>query len=363
MKDIVDGELFGVGYGEWLIVIALALVVSALLRFLKSTRGKEKTQAALAELKQLREERVKTRREILQNLLERTSYVAVILVAAYLTMEALGMPASITSIGKMLTQVALFLQVGWWGDGLIDRWFGAPARQTMPGGARLLVRVTMWVVLLLLALENLGVDLSAAIAGLGITGVAVAIATQKVLGDLFAFLSITSDEPFVVGDYVVVGELSGTVEDIGLRSTRLRSLNGEELIISNSDMLSSRIQNYKTLKSRRIVSSFGVVHDTPRQKLAAIPGYVREVIGPLEFAYLDRAHFKNLGESSFEFEIVYYIRVPDYSRYMDIREQINLGLLSRFEEEGITLAHPMQTIQIEGGGPTGDRLSSVEGVD
>jgi small-conductance mechanosensitive channel len=174
----------------------------------------------------------------------------------------------------------------------------------------------------------------------------VALAIQNILGDLFASLSIVLDKPFVIGDFIIVGDLMGTVEKIGLKTTRVRSLSGEQLVFGNHDLLQSRIRNFKHLFERRILFSFGVIYQTPHDKLAAIPGMVREIIESLEDTRFDRAHFKEYGDFSLNFEVVYYVLKPDYNAYMDTQQAINLALYQRFQQAGIEFAYPTQTLFI-----------------
>jgi small-conductance mechanosensitive channel len=198
-----------------------------------------------------------------------------------------------------------------------------------------------------LVLDNLGVNITGLVAGLGIGGIAVALALQNILGDLFASLSIVLDKPFVIGDFVVVDSLSGTIEHIGLKTTRIRSLRGEQLIFSNNDLLKSRIRNYKRMSERRIDFSFGVVYQTPLEKLKAIKKIVSDIIEKGEKTRFDRVHFKEYGDSSLNFEVVYFVTDPDYNIYMDVQEAINLEIFRCFAEEGIEFAYPTRTIFIQ----------------
>jgi len=175
----------------------------------------------------------------------------------------------------------------------------------------------------------------------------VALAVQNILSDLLASLSIVLDKPFMVGDYVVVDTLSGTVQHIGLKTTRIRSLSGEQLIFSNNDLLKSRIRNYKRMDERRIVFGFGVIYQTPVEKLMLIKNQVAEIIEKQEHARLDRVHFKEYGDSSLNFEVVYFVDSPEYVLYMDIQENINLAIFRRFAEEGIEFAYPTRTIYVQ----------------
>jgi small-conductance mechanosensitive channel len=209
-------------------------------------------------------------------------------------------------------------------------------------------------------LDNLGYNVSALLAGLGIGGIAVALALQNVLGDLFASLSITLDKPFVTGDFIIVGDLLGTVSHVGLKTTRVTSLSGEQLVFSNSDLLSSRIRNFKRMSERRVVFSFGVLYQTPVSQLEEIPAIVREIVESTDTTRFDRAHFKEFGDSAYLYEVVYYVREPDYNLYMDRQQQINLELCRRFEERGIEFAYPTRTLHLAS--DTGPALVTVAGT-
>jgi small-conductance mechanosensitive channel len=190
-------------------------------------------------------------------------------------------------------------------------------------------------------------DISAFVASLGIGGIAVALALQNVLGDLFASLSILLDKPFVIGDFIVVGDMAGTVESVGLKTTRIRSLSGEQLIFSNSDLLGSRVRNFKRMEERRVAFEIGVVYGTSSEALREIPELVRKAVESQENARFDRSHFKGFGESSLDYESVYYMNVPDYAAYMDTQQAINLALYEEFEERGIEFAFPTRTIFVQ----------------
>lgn len=248
------------------------------------------------------------------------------------------------------------VQVGLWGSAVITRWLGEYQRRHMETDAEgvttmralgFLARLVLLALLFLLVLDNIpGVEVTALIAGLGIGGIAVALATQNILADLFASFSISLDKPFAIGHFIMVGEHMGTVENIGLKTTRLRSLSGEQLVISNDDLLRSRVRNYRRMSERRVLFGFGVVYQTPYSKLQSIKAMVREIVEDTEQARFDRAHFKAYGNFSLDFEVVYYVLSPDYTTYMDIQESINLALFRKFEEEGIEFAYPTQTLYL-----------------
>jgi len=187
------------------------------------------------------------------------------------------------------------------------------------------------------------------VAGLGVGGIAVALALQNILGDVFASMSILLDKPFVTGDFITVDELMGTVEHVGLKTTRLRSLSGEQLVFANSDLLKSRIRNYQRMEERRVAFAVRLAYPTPAEKLAAIPAIVREIIDAQELARFGRSHFKSFGTFSLDFENVYYVKSPDYDTYMDVQQAINLAICRRFQEEGIEFAHPAQTAIVDEG--------------
>ncbi len=250
---------------------------------------------------------------------------------------------------------ALLLQFAFWADVLIALFLKRYVQQRMETDAAAVTtmsalgffgRLAAWVLALLLVLQNAGVEVSALVAGLGIGGVAVALAAQSVLGDLFAALSIVLDKPFILGDFIAVNEFLGTVEHIGLKTTRLRSLTGEQLIFANSDLLHGRIRNYKRMYQRRVEFTFRVEYGTPPDKLAAMPDIIREAITSQDRTRFDRAHFKSFGEFALVFESVYYVLTPDYNIYMDIQHAINLTLMRRFAEAGIRFAVPTQAVYV-----------------
>lgn len=249
--------------------------------------------------------------------------------------------------------IVVLIQVAIWGNALItssiqkyeeDHLDDGAARVTTLRAASFVVKLVLFSIILLLALDNLGVEITTLIASLGVGSIAVALAVQNILADLFASLSIALDQPFVIGDFIIVGDYLGTVENIGLKTTRVRSLSGEQLIFANNDLLNSRIRNYKRMGERRVVFSFGVVYQTPYEKLKTIPDVVQDIIESYESTRFDRAHFNEFGDFSLAFEVVYYVRSPDYNEYMDIQQGINLALVKHFEQEGIEFAYPTQTL-------------------
>ncbi len=215
------------------------------------------------------------------------------------------------------------------------------------GMIQMMVRIVVWSLGILFILSNLGIEITSLIAGLGIGGIAVALALQNILGDLFSSFAIYLDKPFEIGDFIIVGEHMGIVEKIGIKTTRIRALQGEEIVISNKELTSTRIQNFKKMQERRVVFLFGVTYGTPNEKMEKISDIVKQAVESEEHARFERSHFKNFGDSSLNFESVYYILSGDYNEYMDIQERINLSVKKAFEVEGIDMAFPTRTIHIE----------------
>lgn len=217
-------------------------------------------------------------------------------------------------------------------------------REKQAKGILLILQMIIWVIGLLFLVDNLGYDITTLVAGLGIGGIAIALAAQAILGDLFSYLVIFFDKPFEIGDFIVIEDKMGTVEYIGIKTTRLRTLGGEQLICSNTDLTNSRVHNYKRMQERRIVFSFGVVYSTPTFKLKEISDLVRKIIEDMDETRFDRAHFQSFGDFSLKFEVVYYVLSPDYNTYMDKQQSINLMIFELFEKEQIEFAFPTQTL-------------------
>lgn len=249
--------------------------------------------------------------------------------------------------------VAFFLQLGLCASAFITGWIvnvRQDSLETDPSTTSALsilsfiARTAAWAILLLLLLDNLGFDVNALVAGLGIGGIAIGLALQNILGDLFASLSIVLDKPFQVGDFVVIDDFSGSIENIGLKTTRLRSLSGEVLVFSNGDLTKSRLRNYKLMKERRIPFTFGLTFDSTPEQIEQVTVAVKKVVDAQEQARFDRAHFTGFGGSSLDFEVVYWMLTPDYAAYRDVQQAINLGLMREFVSIGVDFAFPTRTL-------------------
>jgi small-conductance mechanosensitive channel len=348
-ENVLERVYYDNDVGAWLLAAGIFLGIAALLIVVRAVVERRLGAAAR-----------KTRTDVDDlgvDLVHRTRWYFIFALAAASAAQVLVLPARVVTIGTVVVKIATLFQLARWGLGLID--YGlrryasrdpahAGTSKMMVGVAGFLLRTLLFGIIALLALENLGFDITALVAGLGIGGIAVALAVQNLLGDLFAAMSIVVDKPFVVGDFVVVGAEMGTVEHIGLKTTRLRSLSGEQIIMSNTDMLGARIRNMARMYERRVVFVVLVAFDTPRDAVARVPATIRAAIEANEGVRFDRAHLARFGESALEFEAVYYVLSPDYNRYMDIQQAINLTLLSRFAAEGVLFALPARTLHVTG---------------
>jgi len=212
---------------------------------------------------------------------------------------------------------------------------------------RLLIKIAVWSIAILMVISNFGIDITPLIASLGIGGVAVALALQNILGDLFSAFAIYFDKPFREGDFIIVGSDMGVVKHIGIKTTRIQALSGQEIVISNSELMNSRINNYKKMQKRRVAFAFGVEYGTSSKKLKNINEIIKEIIKSMKNLQLDRVHFKEFGNFSLNYEVVYYINTNDYNAYMDAQQEINFKIKERFEKEGISMAFPTQTIHVK----------------
>ncbi|MFW5992215.1 MAG: mechanosensitive ion channel family protein [Halanaerobiaceae bacterium] len=239
----------------------------------------------------------------------------------------------------LLQKIFIYWLKKYWGKGIEDN-----DRKQLFDVLILISKIIIWVIAGLILLDNLGIKISGLIAGLGIGGIAIAFSAQAILEDIFSYTIILFDKPFEVGDFVVVGENRGAIEHIGIKTTKIRSLGGEQLILSNKDLINSRINNYKRMQRRRVLFKFGVVYHTPLEKLKKIQGLVREIIDNKDMVDFDRCHFQSFGDSALIYEVVYYVNNREYSVYMDINHEILLEIKEVFKNEGIGFAYPTQSI-------------------
>lgn len=274
---------------------------------------------------------------------------------AYAGSHWLVLPAGVdTGLAHGLVAL-LLLQTAHWGDVGTRAWLhryrvehGAQdaASTTSLSALGFIARTTIWLIVALMVLANFGVNITTLVASLGIGGIAVALAIQNVLGDLFSSLSILLDKPFVVGDTIAVDGITGAVEYVGMKTTRLRSIDGEQIVFSNSDLLKSRIHNYRRMQTRRAVFGIGISYEIGKRQLTAIPAMLREIVEAQPNVHFERAHFKSYGAASIDFEIAYTVDQPDTIVYLDTQQAINLALFERFADEGIRFAYPARLVQV-----------------
>ena len=341
MERMSELELLGQPLAEYFTALAIIVIAVVVLQIAK--------RIMLSRLKDRESPAVRGIRRFLFPLLH--------IAALYAAVRTIQLPAD----AARAAEVVFLILMSWFlirlTISLVDRGIGNYVERTRSAEERNRIRPLMavlnliiWIIGILFLLDNLGFQISTIVAGLGISGIAVALAAQAVLGDLFSYFVIFMDRPFEIGDFVIFGDILGTVERIGVKTTRLRSLGGEEIIVSNADLTSSRVRNYKRMNERRIVFGFGVIYQTSPEDLRAIPGLVQEIIEGQELARFDRAHFKAFGSSSLDFEVVYYVLSPDYAVYMNTQQAINLALFESFAERGIEFAYPTTTVYMEGYG-------------
>lgn len=226
----------------------------------------------------------------------------------------------------------------------INRQEEADLKKKQVRGILIIVNVIVWMLGIVFLLDNMGRDVTTIIAGLGVGGIAIALAAQTILGDLFSYFVIFFDRPFEIGDFINVDDKSGTVEYIGVKTTRIRTMTGDILVVSNTNLTNSRVHNFKRLQERRISFKLGVIYQTSYEQLKAIPGYIKDIVDSVEGVRYDRSHFSGYGNFSLDFETVYYVEAPDYPVFMDKQQEIYLAIFKKFDEEGIVFAYPTQTM-------------------
>ena len=341
----LDHEIFGVPVLDWIYVIGGSILLGSILLFL--------SRIITRHFRRLSEKTENVFDDLISQLLKKTKFSTLFVISFWAVLWSRQFPSHTTAFLNQLVVFMLLFQAGIWGGVAISWWVDNyqqerlkedPGAVTTIRGVAMIAHVVLWVTIFLLALDNFGIDVTALVTGLGIGGIAVALAVQNILGDLFASLSIMLDKPFVIGDFLIIDDYKGTVEDIGLKTTRIRSLSGEQIIISNGDLLKSRIRNYKRMYERRVVFSIGVEYETKKEQLAQIPQLLKTIVESRSSVRFDRAHFASFGDFALLFEVVYYVEVPDYGLFMDIQQAINLDIVNTFEHENIGIAYPTQKL-------------------
>lgn len=300
----------------------------------------------------------------LVSVLERTNGVLIWIVGLLVGLNMLPLEDRWHDRVSQLWFAVVALQIGLWLQQAVAQVLAAQQLRHGGSGTALSASATLlswglkgalWVVVVLAVLSNLGVNITAFVASLGIGGIAVALAVQNILGDLFASLAIAVDKPFEVGDSITVGDVTGTVERVGLKTTRIRSLGGEQIVMSNAELLKRTVANFKRLQTRRVAFTFGITPDASADEVASVPPLLRELIEADPLLEFVRAHFKGFGENSRDFEVVYRVKDPDYDVYMDRQQALNLELMRAFDQRGIQFAMPAtSTVNVLGSSDPAD---------
>ena len=346
LREFLDKVYYRNTVEEYLITLGIIIVGVLLVKAFKST--------VLSRLKRWAATTRTNFDDFLINSFERFGLPVLHVSIVYFSLNYLTLSEKVHQILDIATTVAITILVVQFISYIISQGLQAFVRRQdhgdekvkQLGGLKLIINLILWFIGLGFLFDNLGYDLTTVIAGLGIGGIAVALAAQNILGDLFNYFVIFVDRPFEVGDFIVVDDKVGTVEHIGIKTTRVKSLSGEQLVFANSDLANSRIHNYKRMQRRRVVLKLGVVYRTSLEALREIPGVLKSIIleqQPVEF---DRAHFASYADSSLQFEAVYYVLDSDYAKHMDIQQAINLRIYEEFRRMGVDFAFPTRTLYL-----------------
>lgn len=360
IQEILGRQFLGNSVREWIVALAVLAGSFLLLGLVK--------RLVIFRLGKLAAQTETDIDDLLIDIVRRTRRMFLFIVAVWIAAHFVKLPGAeygedgelkeasqIQTYLGIFTNISFWIQVGFWGRGLLEYGLGKLLASrgaddpTVKMGSNVLGfigQAVLWALVLLLCLEAAGFNVNSLIASLGIGGIAVALALQNVLGDLFASISILLDKPFVVGDAIQAAEFSGSVEQIGVKNTRIRSVTGEEIIIGNNDLMSSRLRNFKRLTERRCLHTIGLVYATPHAKLQRVPGLLRAVVAANPRARLDRAHFKGFGDSAVLFELAFYTQGQEYATMMDVQQEILFEIHRAFESEGLEFAFPTQTLHL-----------------
>ncbi|WP_187262290.1 mechanosensitive ion channel family protein [Pontibacter beigongshangensis] len=348
-SSILEKTYFNNTVLEYLLAFAFLLIGFGLIKAFKSV--------FLKQIKRFTSRKQNSLQDFLVESVERFGLPALFITIAYLSLTSLTLPAkllrvleisltisiTILAIRFLSTTIQLLLQ-----SFLKSRTYSEEKVKQL-GGIMLIINIVIWFVGIIFLFDNMGYNVTTVVAGLGIGGIAVALAAQNILGDLFNYFVIFLDRPFEVGDFIIIDDKLGVVENIGIKTTRVKSLSGEQLVFSNSDLTNSRIHNYKRMERRRVVFKIKVTYQTPFDKIQLIPGLLKSIVLEQHRVEFDRAHFAAYGDSSLDYEVVYYVLSSDYTAYMDVQQAINFRIFEQFQSLGIKFAHPIRTLYIANG--------------
>lgn len=315
--------------GVWIVaILILVLAQRVIIRWLERRAGESNTEID----------------NFLAAMLRKTRFAFIVFMAMALASAMLSLPPRLQSAVSVIGKLALLVQIAVWGGELIVALFRRYFSRNQDAGSSTTVealsyvaRLLLWILVILVGLDSFGIHVTALVAGLGIGGIAIALAVQNILGDVFAALSILFDKPFVVGDLIEVGNFSGTVLHVGIKSTRLRSVTGEQIILSNGELLKNGVRNFERIGQRRAVLITRIAPETNEEKAKGVPDIIRKVIEAEPGARFSRSHFKTITDNSFEYETVYLLPTTDYVTFLDAQQRINLSLIRAFREAGVSL--------------------------
>jgi small-conductance mechanosensitive channel len=342
-----EALLLGIPPTEWLIAAIVGVTLWAMLWILRDLIA--------AHYKRDSTSRNPTLIRLIAYLIGNTKQIFFFAVALDAAQASLTLPPKVEHIVSNAVLMLILLQIGLWAGRAVR--FYLEMKELERGADRVfagsldvisfVARIMIWSLLILVALENLGVNITALLAGLGVGGVAVALALQNILGDLFASLSIALDKPFVIGDNLTIDNFVGKVEHIGIKTTRLRSEGGEQIILSNADILKSRVRNFGRLSQQRILATIRVAYDTPVEQLKALPGLLEGIVREHAQARFERCHLKNLGESSFQFELSYFVQQPAVNPMLDLQQSVNFRIIDELRRLRVEFAYPAQVVFLD----------------
>jgi small-conductance mechanosensitive channel len=348
MNSFWNNIIWGNTTRDWFIALGIIVAAIVLLRLIK--------RIVIIRLEKW-SEKTKTRiDDLLVSVIERSVIPFFYILSVYTGLSYLYLNAR----NQQVLDIALLIGSTFFGIRLITSivgYFikGAARPHTTIGtehkqvqGIVIIANMVIWVLGILFLIDNLGYNITTVLTGLGIGGIAIALASQAVLGDLFSYFVIFFDKPFEIGDFIIVGDKMGTVEYTGIKTTRLRALSGEQIVMSNTDLTNSRVQNFKRMDIRRVVFNVKIGYETPSDKLKKIPGIIKKIIESQQKTQFDRAHFWEFGEFSLNIEVVYNITSPDYNLYMDIQQAINIAIIEAFRKEEVSFAYPTRKILLNG---------------
>ncbi|MFD2602692.1 mechanosensitive ion channel family protein [Flavobacterium suzhouense] len=348
MNEFLDNIFLGNTIYNWLMVIAIIVITFIALKIFK--------HYIFRRLKKWAASTSTTWDEFLLGIIEKSVFPLLYITTVYFSIQTLNLPEKLSNVLHVAYMMAITFYIikiviaafKKFVFSFIQRDEDSESKEKQAGGLIAIVNIIIWILGIVFLIDNMGYNVTTIIAGLGVGGIAIALAAQAVLGDLFSYFVIFFDRPFEIGDFVVIDNDNGVIEYIGIKTTRIRTLNGEQLICSNTDLTNSRLHNFKRMQRRRIVFSLGVTYQTTATQLAQIPELVKNIILNTSNVSYDRGHFSGFGDFSLNFEFVYYVEAPDYNVYMDSQQEIFLNIFKSFEKEGVEFAYPTQTIQIDG---------------